>query len=587
MKKLFILSLITFCSIYISAESYILQTADLAVSEDGMITDCSYDFSNTDITIPDAVNGITITGIADVNVFGSVEIFYAQGITNVVFPSTITSIGDNAFKSNDLTALNLPSSLKNIGSSAFSNNNRDLKTVDIPSGVSFIGDYAFTANGIDSLILPTPVVPGFMHWVNGVGNQYEGGTKLKYTGTEFRAIIAYTLQDEDVEMNEVGMISSCSYDFEYTDILIPESLDETVVTGILGKSFSGVFEDKDITSLQLPSTLLYIGDGAFNDNDLSDITIPEGVTFIGSKAFASNSMESIDIPNSVTYIGQQAFWGIDSFTLPTPSQTGFEFWISTDGTTHQGGVSVEPGYNGFEAKIVYILTDDDVTITDGIIESCSYDYTSKYIKIPEMLKDQQVVGIADGEEVTFYNYVGVFSEKEIKDVQLPTALATIGDYAFYDNELTSLLTLPSNVKYIGMDAFTRNTDFEGVVLPSPENDGSICENWKNSAGSVFENGVTISNFYEKSYTAQFTTGLLSAKLSVGSFKIFPNPAKEYINIDLDAAFNRIEILTINGVVVYSDLIQGDIVDVSNLAKGIYLVKVSNDNTMLQSRFLKQ
>ena len=43
----------------------------------------------------------------------------------------------------------------------------------------------------------------------------------------------YTLVDDDVVVTD-GVIASCSYDFEQTDIVIPGSLDGQTVTGIEG-----------------------------------------------------------------------------------------------------------------------------------------------------------------------------------------------------------------------------------------------------------------------------------------------------------------------------------------------------------------
>ena len=77
----------------------------------------------------------------------------------------------------------------------------------------------------------------------------------------------------------------------------------------------------------------------------------------------------------------------------------------------------------------YTLTDDDVEVTSGIIESCSYDFAIKDIIIPDNLDGQNVIGIGD-------NYV--FYSKGIASVQLPSTLETIGDWAFGNNSLTSV-----------------------------------------------------------------------------------------------------------------------------------------------------
>jgi len=502
-KKLLLLCFIASLGISLKAQSYVLQDTELTVNADGIITDCSYDFTNKDITIPNSVGGTDITGIADINVFGTIKIFYAQGITNVNLPSGIKTIGNNVFKLNDITSITLPDGLEKIGESAFSANDFSFTEVTIPNSVTFIGEYAFSNNGFDSITLPQVTAPGFVKWIDDNGNHYAGGTKVEYNGDEYRAKILYTLQDEDVEVNTDGLITSCSYDFAYTDIIIPEILDGITVKGIEDKSWTGVFESKGITSLQLPNTILHIGDYAFSDNELSSVIIPSNVKYIGNRAFSSSNMDSIDIPNSVTYIGQKAFSSIDSMVLPTPTEIGFEYWISSSGDIYQGGEKVEPSFDWFEAKIVYTLTSSDVRVINGVIDSCLYDFSSKYIKIPDSIDNQRIIGIASGTELTFYNYYGVFSNKDIKEIQFPNYIDSIGDYAFYENNLDSIILLPNSVKYIGLDAFTLNSSFKGVVLPSPTNGTLICENWIDNYSDIYEIGDTINNFYERGYSAQF------------------------------------------------------------------------------------
>ncbi len=104
----------------------------------------------------------------------------------------------------------------------------------------------------------------------------------------------------------------------------------------------------------------------------------------------------------------------------------------------------------FSVSAQYTLTDADVVITDGIIESCSYDSTIKDIVIPETLDGQTVVGIKNGS--------GVFKDKGITSIVLPATLTFIGSNAFYKNSITSLdLSNCTALTTIGNSAFERNS----------------------------------------------------------------------------------------------------------------------------------
>ncbi len=99
----------------------------------------------------------------------------------------------------------------------------------------------------------------------------------------------------------------------------------------------------------------------------------------------------------------------------------------------------------------YTLTDDDVVVTGGIIQSCSYDFAITDIIIPATLDGQSVEGIRDGGYVSD----GVFYYKGLTSIELPASLTHIGDYAFCSNSLTEI-NLPNNLIYMGELAFNHN-----------------------------------------------------------------------------------------------------------------------------------
>jgi hypothetical protein len=84
-------------------------------------------------------------GIMGFKIENSILLRYEEeaGITEIVIPEGVTSIGDNAFSEcRDLTSINIPESVTSIGDRAFSGC-WDLTRIDIPESVTSIGDYAF------------------------------------------------------------------------------------------------------------------------------------------------------------------------------------------------------------------------------------------------------------------------------------------------------------------------------------------------------------------------------------------------------------------------------------------------------------
>jgi TolB-like protein/acetyltransferase-like isoleucine patch superfamily enzyme len=94
-----------------------------------------------------------------------------------------------------------------------------------------------------------------------------------------------------------------SYSGNAKNIVIPSVIwGETVVS--IGNE---AFRNRQLTWVNIPSSVTSIGEGAFANNQLTSVTIPNSVTSIGNSVFANNQLTGIIIPNSVTSIGNSAF----------------------------------------------------------------------------------------------------------------------------------------------------------------------------------------------------------------------------------------------------------------------------------------
>lgn len=283
----------------------------------------------------------------------------------------------------------------------------------------------------------------------------------------------YTLTDDDVVVTD-GVIQSCSYDFAIKDIIIPETLDGQTVTGIADTEwYDGVFGGHEIVSVRLPLTLKNIGDQAFIGNTLTSITIPNSVTRIGNSAFHSNSLKSVtfEAKSNIGTIGAQAFdsnAGLTSITLPTHAHPNFINYVDGSNNTFNPGDAISDFSNNYYTNATYTLSDVDVVVTDGVIQSCNYDFSFKIIVIPQVLDGQTITGIADKDWDN-----GVFYKKGIVNVQLPATLEKIGDYAFSSNYSMTSVTIPSSVRIIGYCAFMDN-GLTSVAIPN--NVASIGDN---------------------------------------------------------------------------------------------------------------
>jgi parallel beta-helix repeat protein len=74
-----------------------------------------------------------------------------------------------------------------------------------------------------------------------------------------------------------------------------------------------------------------------------------------------------------------------------------------------------------------------------------------------------------------------------------------------------------------------------------------------------------------------------------AFTIVPNPARDKINISANFNFDRVDVINFLGQTVLSQSVTGNatIVDVSNLLKGVYLIRIFSENTASVQKFVRQ
>ena len=205
-----------------------------------------------------------------------------SSLSEIVIPSSVTSIGDFAFYSCDsLSEIVIPSSVTSIGDSAFSWCS-SLSEIVIPSSVTSIGDNAFSwCSSLSEIVIPSSVT-SIGDWAFSRCNSLS----------------------EIVIPSSVTSIGDSAFSFcdSLSEIVIPSS-----VTSIGKYAFSCC---DSLSEIVIPSSVTSIGDHAFSDcRSLFEIVIPSSVTSIGNSAFSCcDSLSEIVIPSSVASIGDSAFY---------------------------------------------------------------------------------------------------------------------------------------------------------------------------------------------------------------------------------------------------------------------------------------
>ena len=375
--------------------------------------------------IPAEYNGLSVKIINS-------RAFDGSAITSVVFPESITQIGQYAFNNcAQLEELVLPDSLTTIQDYAFyacSN----LRNVTIGAGLNYVG-----WSGFGSCF--------------ALENVYVSDL-IAYCGIEFKGGYSPMWYAENLYLN--GNLIH--------DLVIPEG-----VTSIGCGAFRNA---KCLRSVTFPVSLqridgwafnncenikaVYISDMAawceisfgniganpLNQNDIwsdkgnylylngepvIDLVIPEGVTSIGDFAFSSyDKIESVTIPQTVMAIGNWAFSVCKS--LKAVYISDLSDWCNID----FDDVRANPLY---EAGNLYV---NGELITDLVIPN----------------------GVTSVKN-------NVFAGGNFNSVAIPESVASIGEYAFMNCTNLTDVRLPDGVTEISTYAFAHCIGLKSIVIP--------------------------------------------------------------------------------------------------------------------------
>jgi len=200
----------------------------------------------------------------------------------------------------------------------------------------------------------------------------------------------------------------------------------------VGAIAATVFQNRGLTGVTLPKTLLAIEADAFTGNRLTGIAIPGNVRTIGNYAFGENSLYYVIFyGNDLISIGDGAFFGNrieNNVILPD---------------------SVEAvGARAFQRNLIEVLCLSANLVSIGIYAFANNSIAE--IEIPDSV-------------VTIGN--SAFRDSLLTGIVLPSSLTSIGANAFENNSITGSVTIPPLVHTIGAGTFRDNV-LTGIAFPS-------------------------------------------------------------------------------------------------------------------------
>ena len=501
----------------------------------------------TSVTIPDSVTVIGVyafyecyslrtvnlgSGIKKINNYT----FYQCSIENLTLPKQIEEIGDYAFsKCSSLKSLTLNSGLRTIGAYAFSEC-YSLAEITVPSTVTALGSYAFSqCRALESATLGSGIV-----------------TVEEYTFVSCSKLSNVTL-GSNVKTISSGAFEFCGF---LKTISIPAS-----VTAIESEAFGYC----GITSIEIPDTVLIVGERAFHDcDDLVEAKVGKGIESFGAGLFyGCTSLESLTVPfvgatyteNNTALLGfffdySQSSSNSDNSQVPgnlkhvtvtkqsyiCPSM--FASCIGIVSVNFENLTSIGSGaFYGCQSLESFAVPETVTALPDYVFYNCrglkSISFTSTLTDIGEYVFDNcnslTAVHITDlkawcavnfsyGSNPLRYAKNLYLNGNLVTDLVIPEGVEEIKSMAFHGGECFLSITIPSSVTIIGKSAFADCTKIESLEIPF------IGERSDGTGGNYVSFIFSLKDYYEESLLQNLKTLKITGSTDIPSsaFKGCPN-----------------------------------------------------------------
>lgn len=462
-----------------------------------------YDGTNTDVAIPAVIDGFPVTAI-------QAEAFKGSGLTSIVLPEGLLTIGNSAFMHNALSSVTIPGSVTTIGDWAFQHNrlstihwgtgltaiatgvfaNNPLVFLAVPEHIQHIGDWAFE----NTLIMDLRLSDGLETVGRGAFSNIQIRKLRLPASVEFVEAMAFAnnpLQTVIVESHDVTFEDNpFIHHPELTpDILVISDPSSTarafadargLDTAELLRSGDYYYyepvENKAVIAdyigeaggaLTIPgeldgSVVQAIGPTAFSFRSLSSASLPPSLHEIGDGAFQYNPISRLTIGDELKTIGLHAFLStaLDTVMLPD-SVEHVDHWAFLYNPLRFVVAGAE---TVFESDALKVIGDPEALTIVAPAQSYAEDYAGLHGNTFRVSQSDGTFDYYEHEPgaATIYAYAGAGGAVHIPDTLSGLDVTVIGQYVFALKGITSV-TLPARLTVIGEGAFRYN-HLSGVTI---------------------------------------------------------------------------------------------------------------------------
>ena len=435
----------------------------------------------TEAVVGNAVTEIGEAAFSAAHSLKGLSVRQADGSTAPGFPSSLVTIGQEAFNATGLGSVDLPASVRTIGDAAFNAIER-LSHVGLNEGLVSIGSSAFRTTGITEIVIPDSVTTVGSSAFSEcsaltsahIGRGVEAG-QLSDAFTSSRQLSGFTVAPDNASYEAVDGVL---YSKDHTSLVVyPAGKGSGTTYTVLDETTrieSGAFNSAPLKGVVLPSSLRSIGDWAFSGSYLESLVLPKAFETFGECAFSGMpSLARVDLGGTKT-IGEQAFlashalqevdFRADLGRLTTISayafaETGLVSAVLPDSVTSLGDGAFTRSTDLKEVHLGSGLTELGARVFTGTtaLASLSVDPSNPVLSLDGSVLYQQ------GNDGSHLVYAALAAPLPAYSVRPGTA--QIDEAAFKGHATLREVVVPEGVKAIGAQAFAGIHELTDVALP--------------------------------------------------------------------------------------------------------------------------